>query len=666
MRAVVSPSEQDRSPAAAKVFGHITPRAVLLGFVLAVVNNQWIVRLEVQRIAWATVAAPFYNVIFTLLVVCALNHLIRKLWPDLALSRAECLSIYVIVSITSAVCSRLMLQVLVPVMGHATFFQTPENRYGELFLDRLPKWLTVSDPESLRNFYLGGSSLYSPENYGPWLAPVFWWTVFGAALLYTMLCINSILRKQWVESERLTFPIVQLPMEMTDPTGAFFRSRAMWFGFAIAGFLTLLAGLNYLWPSIPCLPIARRNYGNLITSPPWTAIGNVPVGFYFWAIGLAFLMPLELSFSCWVFFWLVKFEAVGCEVFGLSTIKSSGGGLDTGMPFLNCQAYGAYIGFFLLSVWNSRRYIGRVWRTAFRGTGEEDESREALSYRSAILGAGAGLAVLGLFAWRIGMPVWLIPVFFGLYMMIAIIATRIRAELGFPTHDIRDMGPQYAILTAIGSQSLHPKNLVAFSMFAWFNREYSSHPAPHQLEAFKLSERANAPARQMFNVVLIAGIIAMPLGFWVLLVNYFQWGCATSMVTGWGVRYGSTTYDELANWLVNPIPPNAMGMGFVGVGLVVSLLMGYMRMHYIWFPLHPLAYAIGHSWGVVQLWAPLFIGSTIKYFMLKFGGLKMYRQSLPFFFGLILGEMTVGSLWTIVGILLRIPTYSFWPGVMGQ
>jgi hypothetical protein len=68
------------------------------------------------------------------------------------------------------------------------------------------------------------------------------------------------------------------------------------------------------------------------------------------------------------------------------------------------------------------------------------------------------------------------------------------------------------------------------------------------------------------------------------------------------------------------------------------------------------------SWGVGQLWMPLLIGSTAKFIILKFGGLRSYRVALPFFLGLILGEITIGSLWTIVGIVLGIPTYDFWPG----
>lgn len=651
------PAGRPESPA--RHFGRITPRAILIGIALCYINDYWVVQLEVARYSFPTQAAPFYNVVFTLLVLTALNGLARRFFPRIALSRAEMMASYVMVSITSAVISRQMMQILIPAMTHAFYFQTPENQWAELFIDKLPRWLTVSDPASLRNFYLGNSSILDPVNYRVWLMPCIWWSVFGIALLFTLLCINSILRKQWVESERLTFPIVQLPLEMTEESGALYRNRAMWIGFAVAGGLTLLAGLHALWPSIPHIQIGRRNMAAYIPNPPWSEMGNIPVAFWFWAIGLAFLMPLELSFSCWFFFWVIKFERVLCYVTGMSTIKVSGGGLDSGYPFLNCQAYGAYLAFFLMSMWSSRGYIGRVLRTAFRGTGEEDESREALSYRWAILGALAGFIVLGVFARIMGMSGWLIPVFFGLYTMIAIIATRIRAELGFPTHDIREMGPQYATVTATGS--LPTKDLVAFQTMAWFNREYSSHPSPHQMEAFKISERAQNPARQMFIAALIAGTIAMPLGFWMLLSHHFEAGCVRS---SYGIRLPGEIYKELANSIQNPVSPNTLGLGFVGVGFAIAMAMGWMRMNYLWFPFHPLAYAIGHSWGVVQLWCPIFIGCTAKYLIIRFGGLKLYRQSLPFFLGLILGEITIGSLWTIVGIVFNISTYDFWPGIM--
>ena len=645
--------------------GRVTVRAVLLALVLTVVNDYWIVQLEVVRYSFATYAAPFYNCIFTLLVVTLSNLLIRKRFPRFALTRVELITIYVMLAISSAVCSHNMMEILVSLMGYAHFFQTPENQWGTLFIDRLPGWLTVSDNESLRNFYYGNSTLYDPANYMPWIVPALSWSAFCTALLFTMLCINSILRKQWVEAERLTFPVVMLPLEMTEESGALFRNKQMWVGFAIAGGITLIAGLHYLYPSVPHIAIVRRDIGRYIATQPWNAMGLIPMGFYFWAIGLAFLMPLELSFSCWFFYWLLKLELVASRVLGLHELNVIGAGFDRAYPFVTSQSYGAYLGFFVMSMWTSRRYLARVFRTAFLGTREEDESREAVSYRTAILGAMAGVLFLSGFAYRIGLSLWVIAVFFVFYFIFVVIISRIRAELGFPTHDMHVMGPQHLMMTAVGTEHIPTQNLVGFSLFYWFNRTYASHPSPHQLEALKLGERTESTARQMFVAVLIAGILAMPIGFWMLLHNYYRYGGATANVEEWGLGFGRECWNQLAGWIKQPTPPNVVAMAFVGGGFMGAMFLGWMRVHFLWWPFHPLAYALAGSWGVAQLWMPLLIGSTAKFLALRFGGLSTYRRVLPFFFGLILGEITIGSLWTILGIVLGIPTYDFWPGKYG-
>ena len=646
--------------------GKVTVRAVVLALILTVINDYWIVQLEVVRYSFATYAAPFYNCIFTLLVVTLANFAIRRRFPKLALSRVELLTIYIMVSISSSLCSHNMMEILVSLMGYAHFFKTPENKWGQLFIDRLPHWLTVSDQASLSNFYYGRSTLYDPASYRPWIVPVVSWTAFGSALLFTTLCINSVLRKQWIESERLTFPVIMLPLEMTEESGSLFRSKAMWLGFAIAGSLTFLAGLHYLYPSIPCMTIARRNIGQYVATPPWNAIGGVLMSFYFWAIGIAYLMPLELSFSTWFFYWLTRMELVASRWLGWNETPVIGGGFDKLYPFLNSQSYGAYVGFFVMTMWTSRRYLKRVFRTAFLGTNEEDESREAISYRTAILGVVGGFFFLGVFAFKMGMTVPVITIFFSVYLVFCIIVSRIRAELGFPTHDMTWMNPQQLMITSVGSQNIAIQNLVGFAHFHWFTRTYASHPAPHQAESFKLGERTNTTARHMFIASLIAGVFAMPIAFWMLLHMYFHNGGATANVEQWARGFGNEAWSQLAGNIRSPLPPNHTAVVFVGVGLVVSMLLGWARVHFLAFPFHPLAYAIANSWGVAQLWMPLLIGSTAKYFTLRFGGLGTYRRALPFFFGLILGEITVGALWTIIGIVLGIPTYDFWPGKIGQ
>ena len=93
----------------------------------------------------------------------------------------------------------------------------------------------------------------------------------------------------------------------------------------------------------------------------------------------------------------------------------------------------------------------------------------------------------------------------------------------------------------------------------------------------------------------------------------------------------------------------------------LTILLNSLRMRFPWFPFHPVGYAISSSWSMNRLWVAMFLAWMIKALMLRYGGLRTYRQGLPFFLGLILGECIVGSLWTIIGITFNVPTYAFWP-----
>jgi hypothetical protein len=53
--------------------------------------------------------------------------------------------------------------------------------------------------------------------------------------------------------------------------------------------------------------------------------------------------------------------------------------------------------------------------------------------------------------------------------------------------------------------------------------------------------------------------------------------------------------------------------------------------------------------------------SIIKLIILRFGGVKKYRQGLPFFIGLLLGDYTIASIWSIIGTITGIPMYRVFP-----
>lgn len=60
------------------------------------------------------------------------------------------------------------------------------------------------------------------------------------------------------------------------------------------------------------------------------------------------------------------------------------------------------------------------------------------------------------------------------------------------------------------------------------------------------------------------------------------------------------------------------------------------------------------------VWAPILIAWFLKASTLRFGGLRLYKTAVPFFLGLILGQMPIGCVWTLIGMAFKIPYYSFW------
>ena len=95
-------------------------------------------------------------------------------------------------------------------------------------------------------------------------------------------------------------------------------------------------------------------------------------------------------------------------------------------------------------------------------------------------------------------------------------------------------------------------------------------------------------------------------------------------------------------------------------GMVCCTALSAMRMRFLWWPFHPIGYAISGSWSMNLVWMPMLIAWIAKGSILKWGGLRLYRTLLPFFLGLILGDIMMGCLWSLIGIVLGVETYSFW------
>ncbi|MGQ9608537.1 MAG: DUF6785 family protein [bacterium] len=626
----------------------VTLRAIVLGLLLIPANAYWIAKAE---IVWATIHATvlsiFFNVIFSLFFLSVLNIGLKRFFSNFAFTPAELLTIYVILCIATSLFGHDMLQILIPLMSYAFWFATPENGWKELFWGYLPRWLVIDDREILKGYYEGETNFYNIHIISAWINPILIWLGFVIILYFTMICILTFIRRRWTEEEKLNYPIIQLPYEMAVNSSRFFRNKTMWIGFAISASLDLIHGLHRLYPFIPDFN-TKIDIAPFFSERPWNAIGWMPVCFYPFVIGLAYFMPLDLSFSTWFFYLFWKAQLVIREAFGLARMSG---------PYLGDQSAGAWVGLGVLSIWLSRRSIFKIIRAVF-SRNPPDDSDEPLPYRFAFFGLISGIIVLSIFSWAAGMSIWVAFIFFMLYFVIVLAATRMRAELGPPTHDLYFEGPDRILTSTLGTRRLSPNDLSIFALYFWITRDYRCHPMPHQLEGFKLAERTGFKSRRLVIAIMLATVVGTLATFWTTLSLFYEFG-ASSRTRGYVLGLGWEAYNRLQNWLDYPSGPNVEILGQMGFGLGLTIFLMIMRRIFLGFPFHPVGYAVAGSWTMSWMWFSVMLSWIIKYILIKSGGLKPYRKALPFFLGLMLGQFISGSLWSLYGAITDKLVYGF-------
>ena len=635
------------------------PLVLAIGVILIVANCYWIALGRATDQSYTTNISLYFNVIFSLFLLVLANLGLREFRPRSAFRQGEILVIYVMLSIASSLSGLDLIQSLVGIISTPFFFASQENEWNNLFGRFIPRWLAVVDKTILTELYDGEATLYTSRNLWGWLFPVLAWSVFLCALLLVMLCLSVIVRKQWVEEEKLSYPIIQLPFAMTGKRSNFFLQHVMWMGFGLAVSINIVNGLHHLYPAIPSLggELYEKtgkglDLGRFFTEKPWSKTGSIPVMVIPSVVGLAFFIPLDLSFSFWFFFFFGKFQPVMAHITGLGELPR--------FPYIGEQAFGGLIGLCLISIWISRHHFKKVIFSLFPAgvvasiPSTDIQTDEAMGqYRLAFMGILFGIVVITLFCWQAGMSMGTVFIFFLLYFAISMAITRMRAELGAPVHDFHDSGLPEMIVTVFGTRRFGPENLTMFSFFRFFNRAYRPHPMPHQLEGFKIADRTRVKPSQLFVAITIATVVGTLAFFWAYLHVQYRF-------PGLNSRWrGMHTFSRLRSWLYYPLLPNYVAIGAMLIGCAFSLFLMMMRMRFLFWPFHPAGYVVATSFSVRGFWFSIFVGWLAKTIVLRLGGGKTHRILTPFFLGLILGEFVAGSFWSLLGIALEKPMYKF-------
>ena len=592
---------------------------------------------------------PVGSIFGILLLIFLVNVPLRKLMRSgrFAFSALELTVIWIMLIVAVGIPSMGLLQFLLPSLVAVRYFATTENDWSETLHPHVPEWLVVTEPQAVTDFYEGiGAAEGVPWMF--WLEPLLVWGLFVLVFYFTTLCLSTILRKQWVERERFSFPLIQIPIQLAaEPEhgsllNSFFKNRLLWAGMALPVVLHLINGLHAHFPKVPEIPLIYDIY-RVFTEKPWYTLGWWPAMrfvIYFSVIGIASLLTLEVSFSLWFFYLFFKLQYIIMNALGLSI-----------GPWISCsrQVMGGYLVFVPAVFWMGREHIGSIFRKTFSiGGGQEiDDSNEPVSYRMALLGFFLGFTTLIVFLVVAGITTWVALVTLLSIFITSIVLTWMVVNGGLLLVQAPFFPSEYIDIT-LGSNALGHKSLAILSFQRTFLRDWGEFMMPNFLHSFKAADEVRLARRRLIPILGISIVVAALVSVYASLTLIYDKGAL--FLQSWAFVVAPRNYFQRMSSLIQfPIETKwdevysmIAGAGFTGFML-------WMRQHFVWWSLHPIGYLLGATYPPFHLWSSILIGWFIKYMALKFGGASTYRKIRPVAFGLIFGEYVMVGLWMIVG-----------------
>jgi len=589
---------------------------------------------------------PIGVVCIFVFLVAILNIICKKM--KVGFSKSELIFIYCLMLAGAGIPS-FDQAYLIPSLAAPRYYATPENEWGTLFFQYIPRWLAPIDAKAAKYFH-DGLPKGMPIPWGLWVKPLFFWTIFAISLHLITIGFCVILRKQWVQRERLLFPLVQLPMEMLaeDKTSAlpiFFNNRLMWLGFSIPALIHIINGLHFHFPAFPQIPLFY-DLGEYFTQKPFNALRPFWAIIHFSVIGVSYLLPKHLSFSLWFFYLFYLSQLVIRQLFGY----------PSGTPFIGhiiksfaaYQMAGALVALFFLMLLRARLHLWDVVKKAFTKK-DVDDSLEPLSYRGALFSIFFGIIVICWFGTMAGVPGLIILSIIILFFITLVSMTRMVCEGGVLFIHL-SFRPLDLIVPFTGTAAIGPRALTVLSFVEIsYLTDMRSSLMPSMLNAFKLSDSGNLKHRPLLFGMIGSILVATIISYLSILTIGYRHGSAN--LGGDFIWPGRMAFFRLTSMLVHPRSPNASAVFSMITGGVFMCVFSFMHQRFFWWPFHPLGYAMAPTWPMIQLWFPTMLGWLFKTLTLRYGGLRFYRLMRIFFLGLILGEFLSGGLWLIVDVI---------------
>ncbi len=313
--------------------------------------------------------------------------------------------------------------------------------------------------------------------------------------------------------------------------------------------------------------------------------------------------------------------------------------------FASFEEAGAFLALTALVLYQSRATVRGAWLSLFGRATEGRDPYSPMPGKWALLGFGAANVYLMGFAVRMGAAWWAFAAIIGVYYAVLVGASRLVAAAGVMSTDT-GFYPRWVVVRVFG---VGPLGEPALTLFAYLSAIFFFEPdnlaMPQMMNSFKLFHSGRVRAKWFAPAAGLAVVVMLAVGIPSLLGLIYRHGAGSLGV--WPFTSDSRwAFNELDSGLRNMDPPDNWLRLAIVIGAAIMVGLTYLHTHYLWWPLSPVGFLVGSSWGTnYKLWTNALIAWTISTLIRRYGGLRLYRLFRPAFLGLILGQyLTDGTL----------------------
>ena len=434
-----------------------------------------------------------------------------------------------------------------------------------------------------------------------------------------------------------TFPTEMLREEPGYRLPVVFHAPLFWVGFGISTFVLCWNIAGYFVHTLPHIPIydlAGQMAINIGYHYPRYFLRMQPL-----IMGLAYLCPLDLLFSFWFYNVLNIIKEGLMNQTGITVGLQ--GQQATPAEILSFESHGALVFLVAWSLWVSRKHLKNTLECALANNRAADDGTP-VTYRTAWLGLAASVIFLAGWCLAAGMELWATIVQLILMFIALFGVAKYAAATGFTFLSPGSTGGLGADkggnvwMQMGGTANMSPGTLTTIWMinrngFAGMPiRLTATMSVPHYFRMLGNHLKRHPMVWAIIPIAYIAGCITTATDS--LYRSYMDGGMNGPLYLGdWNHLVRLVPYVEGSTILYFDIEK----LGVWLWGFAIAGFLTYIRTRFSWWPFNPVAIAFPtrrYGFSLLVVWAT-------KALIMRFGGVALYRKSLPFWYGLMIGYL---------------------------